>query len=158
MKKILIIEFLMVLLLAGLMTLFLYKKGTKDVPLAEIENAFTSTCDLTGMEKAGDMRMKRAFGLNASDFSEFVYYTPDNTMGVYEFLVIKMKDVSQKETILSGINTRLATQKKSFDGYGTNQTDLLNHAVIYEAGNYVGFFVSENADSWRSLVKEKVEE
>ena len=68
MKKILPLEVLFVLLLAGVMALLLWKKEPDDLPLTDLEQAVLSSCTLTGMEKAGDMRLKRAFGLNAADY------------------------------------------------------------------------------------------
>ena len=153
MKKAVFIEAVFVLLLALVMVLLLWKKELKDVPLSEVDAAFTAEYDLTGMEKGGAMRLKRAFSLNADDYEEVLYYTPDNTMSVNEFLVIKLKEESQADAVLAGLNSRLETQKKSFDGYGTDQTELLNHAVIYTEGRYLCFFVGREADRWLETVK-----
>ena len=153
MKKAVFIEAVFVLLLALVMVLLLWKKELKDVPLSEVDAAFTAEYDLTGMEKGGAMRLKRAFSLNADDYEEVLYYTPDNTMSVNEFLVIRLKEESQADAVLAGLNSRLETQKKSFDGYGKDERELLNHAVIYTDGRYLCFFVGREADRWLETVK-----
>ena len=129
-------------------------RRAQDVPLDELNTAFTEAFPPEGMEKAGDMRLKRAFGLNAADYEEYLYYTPDNTMSVSEFLVVKCRDASAVESVEAGIASRLAVQKKNFDGYGTDQTDLLNHAKVKSLGNYVIFIVSREADAEYAFVQD----
>ncbi len=153
MKKIVLTMVLSVLALAGLMILFLYQKTPKDVALGDVETLFLNEFCIDGMEKAGDMRMKRAFGLNPADYEEYLYYMPDNTMSVNELLIVKLRDESQADSVLAAINARLETQKKNFDGYGTNQTDLLNHARVLSEGRYVCLFISEDVDSWYDTVR-----
>lgn len=142
-----------VLLLLLIMLLLLHKKEPKNVPLSSVDTAFTSAFQVEGMEKAKAMRLKRAFSLNADDYEEVLYYTPDNTMSVNELLVLKLRDESQLEAVKAGIDARIETQKKSFDGYGTDQTELLNHAVFCTEGRYVCFMVGRDADRWLETVK-----
>lgn len=158
MKKVLFAELIAVLMLGLVMTLLLSGKKTKEVPLDEVDAAFSSQFSLEGMEKAGEMRLKRAFSLNAADFSEFLYYTPDNTMSVNELLLVRTKDESQKDVVLRGIEARLATQKKNFDGYGTDQTELLNHAKIFSAGPYIALIVSREADAQLAFMEDALTE
>ena len=91
MKKVFFVEALAVLLLAGVMLLLLYRKTPADVPLSDVNSALSVKYSLSGMEPAGDMRMKRTFSLNASDYREYIYYAPDNTMSVNEILIVKRR-------------------------------------------------------------------
>ncbi|MBQ6549860.1 MAG: DUF4358 domain-containing protein [Lachnospiraceae bacterium] len=154
MNKIILAELLAVLLLAGVMFLLLYKKDPADVPLTLVNDALTGSFSTDGMEPAGDMRFKRSYGLNAADYEEILYYIPDNTMSVNEFLVVKCVNEADTDTVVRACEARLATQKKAFDGYGTNQTALLNHAELYSSGPYVCLFVSEQASEWLAAVKQ----
>ena len=158
MKKVLAAEIASLILLAIVMMLLLSGKNTKDVPLSQVDAAFSAEFSLDGMEKAGELRFKRAFGLNAADYQEVLYYTPDNTMSVNEFLVVRMKDESQLPEVRAGLDARLATQKKNFDGYGTDQTALLNDAKIWTAGPYAVFIVSREADAQLSFVEDLLQE
>ena len=140
------------------MILLLSGNKTKDVPLSQVDAAFSAEFSLEGMEKAGEMRFKRSFGLNAAEYEDVLYYTPDNTMSVNEFLVVRMKDESQLAEVRAGLEARLATQKKNFDGYGTDQTALLNNAKIWTAGPYAVFIVSRDADAQLTFVEDLLQE
>ncbi len=153
-KKVILAEVLLALLLAGVMVLLLYKKEPKDVPLEKVREAVLSSCDLDGLEEAKDMRLKRAFGLNVSDYEEYLYFAPDNTMSVNEFLIVKTIDASQVSSVRAGIESRLEAEKKAFDGYGVNQTELLNNSKLIEEGRYVIFSCGEHADEFIRAARE----
>ena len=148
MKKVILTEIVMVLLLAAVMFLLLYKKEPKDVPLAQVREVILAECDLDGVEEAKDMRLKRAFGLNISDYADYLYFAPSNTMSVNEVLIIKTADPSQLSAVRAGIESRLAAEKIAFDGYGVNQTELLNNAKIVEESPYIIFSCGEHAEDF----------
>ena len=153
MKKILFAEALAVLVLAGVMTLLLYRKTPADVPLEDVNRALMEKCSLSGMEEAGDLRMKRAFLLNAADYPEYLYYAPDNTMSVNEILIIKCADESAFSGISKAFSERLDVQKKNFEGYGTDQTALLNQAKTGFDAPYAWFIVGADAETWLDTAK-----
>ncbi len=153
MRKVIFAEFIAILALAGVMFLLLYKKDPKDVSLTDVDDMFIRSFSTEGMEPARDMRFKRSYGLNAADYDEVLYYVPDNTMSVNEFLIVKCFDTTDTADVVSACEGRIAAQKRSFDGYGTNQTALLNQAELYVSGQYVCLFVSEHAAEWLSAVK-----
>ena len=95
--------------------------------------------------------IRRLYGLDRSSYQGASLYYPASNMGAEELLLIQMKDAAQQETIEEAIRNRIKTQKKSFDGYGVRQFDLLeNHCVVEVRGNYVLFAVGENAEDIRS--------
>ena len=49
------------------------------------------------------------------------------------------------EAVTEAANSRLETQKNSFEGYGAEQTALLNAAVLEVRGNYVLYVVHPDA-------------
>ena len=145
MKKVIFTEIAAVLVLALIMFCLLHEKEVKDVSLELVEQTITENFTLDGMEKAGDMRLKRAFGLSSEEYAEVLYYTPDNTMSVNELLVVKLQDESQLDTVKAAVDSRLETQKTNFNNYGTDQTELLNNAKFLSEGNYVVFIVGKDA-------------
>lgn len=153
MKKVILPEVLALLVLAGILALLLLRKTPADIPLSDIRTLLTTQFTPEEMEEAGDMRMKRAFSLNAADFDEYIYFAPDNTMSVNEFLLIKCRDESRIPEILSAFEGRLAVQKKNFEGYGTDQTALLNAALTGSEGSYAWFIVGTDAEAWLKAVK-----
>ena len=73
-----------------------------------------------------------------------VLYYPSTNMGAEEIFLAKLKNVEQAGEVKKAIEGRLASQKKSFDGYGTNQTELLNNSILRVEGNYALFVVAED--------------
>lgn len=116
---------------------------------ANFEDVFSAV--LTNAELPVDMHeadrrmVKRFYGLNANDYENCVLYSPGSNMDAHELLLIQMKDLSQRDTVESAIQKRLSTQKKSFDGYGAEQTKMLNDCVLKIKGNYVLFLVCDDA-------------
>ena len=51
---------------------------------------------------------------------------------------------------------RLDTQKESFEGYGVEQTKLLNDAVLENKGDYVILIVSEKAQAGDEAFKKSL--
>ena len=126
-----------------------------DVSLGELE-AVTAPELLEGETQKADERMlRRLYGLNPSDYAEIVLYYPASNMGVEELLLVKLKDTAQAETVEAAIAARLAAQKQSFDGYGVEQTALLNNNAVTEVrGNYILFAVGVNAQAIRQAFLE----
>lgn len=153
MKRVLLTEALLVLLLAGVMVLLLYKKEPKDVPLEGVRAAVLESCDLTGLEEARDMRLKRAFALTPEDCAEYLYFAPANTMSVDEVLIVKTADPSQLPRIRTAIEARIDAEKTAFDGYGIEQVARLNEAKIVEDGPYIIYSCGPHADDFVSAAK-----
>jgi hypothetical protein len=97
------------------------------------------------MQPAENRMVRRFYGLNPNDYEGVVLYAPVDNMDANELLIVKLKDTSQSEEVEEAIQERLATQKKSFDGYGATQTQLLNNSILKVKGNFVFYMVGENA-------------
>ena len=70
---------------------------------------------------------------------------PKDNMDVNELLIVKLKDTSQSKAVESAIRQRLDTQLKSFEGYGAEQTALLEAHKLQVKGNYIFFMVGDRA-------------
>ena len=158
MKKIILVESLLILLLASVMTVLLWRARTRDVSLEAIEQKLTENYSFEGMEKAGSMRVKRNYGLNSADYPEILCYTPDNTMSVAEILIIKTADEGQNEEVLQAVESRLETQKANFLNYGTDQTYLLEHAEVFTQDQYVVFICGADASAMAETVRKEITE
>jgi hypothetical protein len=103
------------------------------------------------MEPAENRMVRRFYGLNPNDYEGVVLYAPEDNMDANELLIVKLKDTSQSEEVEAAIQERLETQKKSFDGYGAVQTQLLNNSILKVKGNFVFYMVGENAAEAESV-------
>ena len=121
-----------------------------DVSLQELEAVAMPQLSEGETQKADGRMLRRLYGLNPSDYAEVVLYYPASNMGVEELLLVKLNDTAQTGTVEAAIEARLAAQKQSFDGYGVEQTALLNNNAVTEVrGRYILFAVGVNAQAIR---------
>ena len=120
---------------------------TSSADQAQVAEAVLAELDLTQMQQADNQMVKRLYGLSPSDYEGLTLWYPITNMEAQEVLVIKLADPAQADAIRAAVEKRLETQKKSFDGYGIEQYDLLtNHSILEVQGNFVLFVVNENAE------------
>lgn len=114
--------------------------------LPDVEAAVTAQVEMGNMLQGDNQMIKRFYGLDPAAFEACVLYYPTTNMQAEELLLIKLRDVSQGEQVRAAIESRLETQKASFDGYGIEQYDMLtNNAVVEVRGNFVLFVVNANS-------------
>lgn len=138
---------LKVICLAGLV-FFLYTKmaGSRlsTVSFADMQAAVTGAADMATMQEADNQMIKRLYGLDPSLYDGVCLYYPLTNMGAEELFLLKLKDASQQDEVRSAIEARLATQKKSFEGYGIEQSAMLNRSVYEVRGNYAIFVSADD--------------
>lgn len=112
--------------------------------IEELQTAVVTAMPDENVQDAGTQDIKRVFGLESTEFDGVVYRKPILEMDVCELLLVKLKDSSQTEAVEAAVQNRLAIQKNNFDGYGTNQTSLLENAIVHTEGGCVLYVVSAN--------------
>lgn len=139
--------------LAAVLLLFVLMDVANDPDSsAEMETVaenVVKAAEFQGMEQAEGRMVKRFYGLNPKDYEGAVLYAPADNMDAHELFLVKLKDDTQKKSLRDAIEERLETQLKSFEGYGAEQTALLEKHVFLEQGNYVLYIVGEHADAAR---------
>lgn len=142
-----LLKYLMVLVFLAYIAFLLARESADDVPVKTLQKQIMKVTTKEGMTKGTTQDLKRYYGLNAEDYDGVVLYIPDDVMSVNELLIVKLKDESQADQVEEAARERLDTQKTSFEGYGAEQTRLLNGAVLETRGTYVFLTVSEDADN-----------
>ena len=145
--KIILLEVLKWLFVAAL-CVFLYfmlsaNRESRAV-FSDVQEAVISAADLTPMAEGDNQTFQRLYGLSASDYENVLLYYPTTNMGAEELLLIQLKDLSQQQAVKDAIESRLDTQKKSFDGYGVDQYAMLEKAVVEVQGNYILLVVAND--------------
>ena len=145
--KIILLEVLKWLFVAAL-CVFLYfmlsaNRESRAV-FSDVQEAVISAADLTPMAEGDNQTFKRLYGLSASDYENVLLYYPTTNMGAEELLLIQLKDLSQQQAVKDAIESRLDTQKNSFDGYGVDQYAMLEKAVVEVQGNYILLVVAND--------------
>lgn len=145
--KIILLEVIKWLFVAAL-CVFLYfmlsANRESRAAFSDVQEAVTSAADLTPMAEGDNQTLKRLYGLSASDYENVLLYYPTTNMGAEELLLIQLKDLSQQQAVKDAIESRLDTQKKSFDGYGVDQYAMLEKAVVEVQGNYILLVVAND--------------
>lgn len=153
----LIVQVGAVLVLAIFIVCLLWDNTPDTVLLSTIEESLEQTEAFPGnMQKGDSIHIRRLYGINVNDYPEVFSYIPENSMDVDELLLVHVADSDQIQTIKSAMEARLSSQKTSFDGYGTDQTELLNNATIKSRGNYVWFAVGKNHINWVKTIEEEL--
>lgn len=123
----------------------LLASGTESAAaFSDVESAVTGAAPLTVMQQGDHQMIKRLYGLEPGDYEGITLYYPQTNMGAEELLLVKLKDVSQQETVKAAIDARLAAQKNSFEGYGVSQFEMLEQSVTLVQGNYILLAVAED--------------
>lgn len=113
--------------------------------LKDVAENVTKSIDMKAMTESTNRMFKKFYGLNANDYEGVALYAPLTNMEAEEILIIKLKDSSQAEAVKEAVNTRLETQKSSFEGYGAKQFDLLKNHILDVRGNYILYIVHPDA-------------
>lgn len=145
MDTISLLKYGMILVLLGYIVMLIVNAGG-DASMDIVSKQTLGAVEIKEMKKAGTQDLKKYYKLNANDFEEVVLYLPEGVMSVNEFLLVRLRDEKQSESVEQAVRERLDIQKDSFDGYGAEQTQLLESAVLECRGKYVLFVVGEDAD------------
>lgn len=121
--------------------------GTRDskASLKTVTDSVMKKVDTKAIEESTNRMFKKFYGLNANDYEGVTLYAPKTNMDAEEVLIIKLKDSSQAEAVAEAINTRLETQKSSFEGYGVEQFALLEKHILDIQGNFILYIVHPDA-------------
>ena len=138
------VKWLLIVVLAVFLISGRLSSRISSTDFASMSKAVSEAVDLTPMQLADNQMLKRLYGLDGSLFDGVMLYYPTTNMGAEELLLVKMKDASQADEVRAAMEGRLATQKKSFDGYGAAQTAMLEKSIIEVRGNYALFISAED--------------
>lgn len=133
-----------VILLAFIILLQIGNKNSNST-LNAVTDSVIKSIKVDGMEESSNRLFKKFYGLNANDYEGVTLYVPITNMNAEELLIIKLKDSSQAEAVTKAINSRLETQKSSFEGYGIEQFDLLENHILDVQGNFILYIVHPDA-------------
>ena len=145
------------LLIKAGMTLFLIlylsslylADSAKNVPMDEITQEIEADTTVTTLKKRGRTDLKRYYQLDEQDINGYLFYKDVSPMSVDELFVVRAYNNAQAEACLESAQAHLESQKKVFEGYGTDQMALLGNAVVEKKGNYVYYFCGADADEWK---------
>ena len=126
------IKIALVVLLLGFIVFDMRRDPISNAQIDTVEKAVVSVSDFKDASPSENRMVKRFYGLNPKDYEGAILYAPSDNMDAKELFLIKLTDV-----------------KKSFEGYGAEQTKLLNDHVLEVKGNYILYYVGGNTSKVR---------
>ena len=140
-KKLTYIQYI----ICGLLVIFIFgillSGHAKNVSFETVQQNIASCEGINTLKKGTARDMRKNLDLDESLFDWSIYYCGNGLMDVSELLIVKSDNSA----------SRLDAQKTNFDGYGTNQIDLLGHAITKKVGPYYFYAVSEHASTWEEV-------
>lgn len=140
-----------VIAFAGIIILIILLTGGKpkdNVPLKDIKDAvFSKISDTSAFKESDAMGLKKYYGIDAAELSEFCLYLPASNMDAAELLIVVANEESQIDSIRKACETRLANQKGIFESYGVDQMELLNNAHIISDSRYLAYIVCRDSNN-----------
>ena len=119
---------------------------TSNTDFETMKNSITSVAELEPMQEADNQMIKRLYAIDPSQYEGVMLYYPDTNMGAEEIFLVKLKDVSQQDEVTKALDARVTTQKKSFEGYGADQTAMLEKAKTIVKGNYILYVSADDPE------------
>ena len=120
----------------------------------KVSSAVSGSITTDKAMKGTERYLKKNFGLNADDYDSVLIYIPATNMNANEMVLIKLKDVSQADSVQAAIENRIESQINIFEGYAPEATALLKNAILDVRGNYILYIVDSDAvridDAFRS--------
>lgn len=115
---------------------------------AAMERIIAGVSEIAGLEEMTEFdgsRLRRNFGINANDYSEFAYYGHESVMNSEALLIIRLSEAGQGSQAISAIGTSHDKSKELFKSYAPDQYALLSGSILEQKGNYVIYVVSDRA-------------
>ena len=113
-------------------------------PFEDMAAAIRQNVDLEPMSEGDNQMLKRLYGLDGADLDGVMLYYPASSMGAEELLLVKLEDPSQQEIVKGAMESRRGEQLSNFDGYGAEQTAMLENSVIEVKNNYALFVSAQD--------------
>ena len=139
-----IAKWALIILLAVILVMQAAGNRSSSTSFEEMAGAVRQSTDLSPMSEGDNQMLKRLYGIDGAEYDGFMLYYPASSMGAEELLLIRMKDPAQKEAVRKAMETRRDTQLSNFEGYGVEQTAMLENSVIDVKNNYALFVSAQD--------------
>ena len=123
-----------------------FRNGKSSVSFQTVEAAVTEAADFQNLQLGTGQDLKKFYGLNEKDFDAVCFYYASQSMGVDELLLVASDESEKIEEAEDAAEQRIETQLRNFEGYGEEQTKLLQDAVLIKKGNFFLLAVSHQGD------------
>lgn len=142
-----IIKWAVFVVMLLMIILALSKGRPSKAAFEDVKAAVVTASNVPAEKESTGALVKRFYGISPDDYEAYCLYAPVNAMDAEELLLIKLKDSSQEESVVTAMEGRIQKQKDAFDGYGAEQTAMLEKSVVSSKGGYVLLYVGDVPDA-----------
>lgn len=122
----------------------------------EIFESVTKSVDISALSKQKAKKFEEEFSLSAENYESVIYYGSSSVMEVRELIIVKLKDTSDKDELISAMETRTEKKTKLFEGYAPVEGEMLKNHLITEKDGFVLFAVCDDTAKVLSAFKSAV--
>ena len=120
----------------------------RNIPFPESDAAMSRAPGIETLFRMDANTFQERFGATPDGLEGWMLFGGNSVMEVSELLVAKSTDSDALNRLEDAVSARLDDQQNSFRNYGTNQIDLLEHAIVLRRGPYLFYGVSESVEAW----------
>ncbi|MBQ1407195.1 MAG: DUF4358 domain-containing protein [Eubacterium sp.] len=142
----LIVKIILTAVLAVFLTAVYRSSSTTDIPVSVIEAELKGLPAVSGMQQCGTREVLHFLEIDTTSLDSFAYYKSTQALGVDEIFIVKAVEKEDLESVRDAVEDRIASQIKTFESYGPEQTARLKHAIVTIRGKYLLYCTAENPD------------
>lgn len=145
-----------VVVLVGFLAMVYANGNAKDLPMEDIENQLKEKTNIEKMAKCDNRNLMQFFGLDYEQYESHIFYKGKEALSVEEILIVKAHSEDDLASVKDAVDTRIASQIKTFEGYGPEQVAMLKNAIVTTKGNYLFYCVSKNPEKYEEVFKDAI--
>lgn len=152
-----LVRLLLILALAAFLRGVYTSADAADVSMESIRTAMLEKTKISALQECHERKLLQFMGINYQNYDSYIYYKSKESLGVDEVLVVKVKNTSDLEGLKDAVESRIKSQEKVFDGYGTEQMKLLKNGIVETKGKYLFYCVSEDSAQYEEVFRDAVQ-
>ncbi len=126
----------------------------KQPGMDDFKNAAVKYYDEATMVPGDQVKLRKAYGINARDTEDFIYYAPKSTMDASEIIIIRFPDEKGAENAAATIKSRTLKLRDQFRNYKPEQADLIDNSYLKVQGKYLIYISSEKSREARADIEQ----
>ncbi len=152
-----LVRLLLILTLVAFLRGVYTSADAADVSMESIRTAMLENTKISSLQECHERKLLQFMGINYQNYDSYIYYKSKESLGVDEVLVVKVKNTSDMEGLKDAVESRIKSQEKVFDGYGTEQMKLLKNGIVETKGKYLFYCVSEDSAQYEEVFRDAVQ-
>lgn len=138
----------LIILLAVFLFFIGRPEATRQLAAETLQTLYEQDAQAADMVQGDEQALMRLYGIDADDIGAFLLYYPKASTDVDELLILQTKD-GRLGTYTALVQERLAARKTAFDGYGMEQSGLLEKSKLVVYGDCLFFGISDQVGLWK---------